>query len=256
MSVQLLAAAQVRVPASAAFSGLTAAWLHGLDVEGFAPIELTVPEGAGVSARSGLCLRRALLPSDEVVVKRGFRTTSVLRTLSDLSARLSLTEAVVVADMALRRRATTLDELAAYVASHARRKGNRRLRRVAALAEPKSESQMETRLRILVLSAGLPRPHAQVTLTDDAGRPLGRVDLYYPQRRLAIEYDGGNHRERLVEDNRRQNLIQKAGVTILRFTSADVYGSPALVASLVASAVGYRVRPRRGLSESVRTQRA
>ncbi|HEX6348508.1 MAG TPA: DUF559 domain-containing protein [Candidatus Dormibacteraeota bacterium] len=255
MSIELLHAAQLRLPASAAFSGLTAAWLHGLDVDGFAPIELTVPDRAGVSARSGLCVRRAVLPCDEVVEQRGFRTTSMPRTLSDLSGRLSLTEAVVVADLALRRRASTLDELAAHVASHAGRKGNRRLRRVAALAEPRSESQMESRLRILLVAAGLPRAEAQVTLTDEGGRQLGRVDLYYPQRRLAIEYDGGNHRERLVEDNRRQNLIQKAGITILRFTSADVYGAPDLVAALVGSALGYRVRPRR-FSDKVRTQRA
>jgi very-short-patch-repair endonuclease len=43
---------------------------------------------------------------------------------------------------------------------------------------------------------------------------------------LAIEYDGGNHRDRLVDDNRRQNRLIGAGFRLLRFTGADVYGAP------------------------------
>jgi very-short-patch-repair endonuclease len=38
---------------------------------------------------------------------------------------------------------------------------------------------------------------------------------------LVIEYDGANHRDRLVEDNRRQNLLVTAGFRLLRFTAAD-----------------------------------
>src|SRR5690348_14900369 len=38
-----------RLPAGAAFSGLTAAWLHGLNLSRGDPIEVTVPPGAGVS---------------------------------------------------------------------------------------------------------------------------------------------------------------------------------------------------------------
>jgi len=38
---------------------------------------------------------------------------------------------------------------------------------------------METRLRWLLLSAGLPQPEVQVDLRDDDGDFLGRADLYY-----------------------------------------------------------------------------
>jgi very-short-patch-repair endonuclease len=50
--------------------------------------------------------------------------------------------------------------------------------------------------------------------------------LLYRNERLAIEYDGGNHRDRLVEDDRRQNDLVGAGLRLLRFTASDVYGSP------------------------------
>ncbi|HEY8863697.1 MAG TPA: DUF559 domain-containing protein [Candidatus Dormibacteraeota bacterium] len=69
---------------------------------------------------------------------------------------------------------------------------------------------METRLRWLPIQRGLPRPEVQTNLYDLNNRFVGRADLYYPTARLIVEYDGGNHRERLVEDDRRQNLLVNA----------------------------------------------
>lgn len=86
---------------------------------------------------------------------------------------------------------------------------------------------------MLLVIAGLPRPEVQVSIHDDQGRFLGRPDLLYPRQRLAIEYDGGNHRDRMVEDNRRQNGLVGAGYRLLRFTAADVYGTPDTVAMQV-----------------------
>ncbi|MEA2656632.1 MAG: hypothetical protein QOI23_1997, partial [Chloroflexota bacterium] len=43
------------------------------------------------------------------------------------------------------------------------------------------------------------------------------------------EYDGSTHRNRMVEDNRRQNGLVGAGYRLLRFTGADVYSAPATV---------------------------
>jgi very-short-patch-repair endonuclease len=62
----------------------------------------------------------------------------------------------------------------------------------------------------------------QADLHDAAGEFLGRADLYYPDRRLVIEYDGENHRDRLVSDVRRQNALVNAGYHVLRFTAADL----------------------------------
>jgi very-short-patch-repair endonuclease len=74
-----------------------------------------------------------------------------------------------------------------------------------------------------------------VSLIDRQGRFVGRADLYYPAARLVIEYDGGNHRDRLVEDNRRQNLMVNAGFRLLRFTAADIRNRPDVVAAQVRS---------------------
>ena len=93
---------------------------------------------------------------------------------------------------------------------------------------------METRLRWLLVQAGLPRPEVQAPIPE----ARARADLYYPQTRLIIEFDGGNHRDRMVEDNRRQNLLMNAGYQVLRFTASDLYNRPETVVRQVSAAVG------------------
>jgi hypothetical protein len=188
-----------------------------------------MPEPVGRSHRAGISIRRVALSGAQIVLRRGLPTTSALRTVVDLGSRNPLTEGVVAADIFLHARLVTIAELRAHVAEHARAKGVARLRRVVDLAEPKAESPMETRLRMLLVLAGLPRPEAQVPIYDDEGRPLGRPDLLYRVQRVAIEYDGDNHRDRLVDDNRRQNGLVGAGYRLLRFTALDVYRTPDIV---------------------------
>ncbi len=86
---------------------------------------------------------------------------------------------------------------------------------------------METRLRMLLRLGGLPAPRAQAPIYDADGRFVGRPDLYFERARLGIEYDGGTHRNSMVEDNHRQNNLLGAGVRLLRFTATDVLQDPA-----------------------------
>lgn len=233
----LLAAVQRSLPAAAVFSGRTAAWLHGLDLSPCDPIEVTVPPACGISARAGVSVRRVALPEGDVVDRRGLRATSALLTVAEIGRRLPLVEAVVIADMALRQHLVDLAELTAYAAARPRRRGIGHLRRVIELAEPRAESPMETRLRLLLVLAGLPRPEAQVPLHDDSGRFLGRPDLYYPAHRLGLEYDGSTHRDSLIQDNRRQNRLLNAGIRLLRFTATDLHRTPDSVVEQVRAAL-------------------
>lgn len=242
--LEKLQAALARVPAEAVFSGLTAAWLHGLDVEPCAPVEVTLPLDGGVSGRAGLRVRRTMLTGTEVINRRGMPATTIERTLADVCAQLTLTEAVVLADAATHLQLTTRSALADLAATSPRRWGIRKFRRVVELVEPLSESPMESRLRMLMVRSGLPRPIVQHTVTDAAGRFLARLDLFYPDARVGIEYDGATHTDRLAEDDRRQNRLVQAGIRLLRFTFADVYGRPS---SLVAEVRGMlQVLPAKG----------
>jgi Protein of unknown function (DUF559) len=217
-----------QLPPGCVFSGLTAARLHGITDDG-AAIDVTVPHGVSVHARAGLSLRSAALDPRDVTVCGPLPVTTPLRTCFDLARSLPLVEAVAAVDAALYRGLVAVPALRAYVAQMGGCPGVARARQVADLVEPNVESPMESRLRMILVLGGLPRPLVQVDLNDAAGRFLGRPDLLYPTARLAIEYDGDNHRERLVPDNRRQNRLVRAGYALLRYTAPDVFGRSAAV---------------------------
>ncbi len=200
-----------RLP-GAIFSGLTGAWLYRFEVDPTHPVEVYMPSGSGVRSRPGLVVRRGSIP--DAVEVRGLLVTTLARTFGDLRRRLQRVEMLILADQALRLGLGWFDDL----------------------AEP-AESPMETRLRWLLLEAGLPRSRVQAPLHNAAGRFVGRADLYYPQARLVIEYDGTNHRDRLIEDNRRQNALIDAGFRILRLTAADLRERPDAIVAQVRNAL-------------------
>ena len=123
------------------------------------------------------------------------------------------------------------------IALHGRAWGVPQARRILDLVEPGAQSPIESRLRMLLVLRGLPRPQAQMPILDRRGRTVGYADLGYPGARLGTEYDGATHRTSLAADDRRQNQIQLAGVRLLRFTAADVYKRPREVAEEVRAAL-------------------
>jgi hypothetical protein len=200
-----------------------------MQTDPFDPIEVVVPSRSGVRSRPGLIVRRSDVGAGDVVTVRGMRFTSPLRTLSDLCPRLKGVEALALLDAALRLKLTDRPALI-----HAQ---SVCVRLLGSLAEA-AESPMETRLRWLLVKAGLPRPEVQKPLHDSQGRFVGRADLYYDLARLVVEFDGGNHRDRLVEDNRRQNMLINAGYSVLRFTASDIFNRPDTVVAQVSAAAG------------------
>jgi Protein of unknown function (DUF559) len=230
-------AAALLLPPSAAFSHVTAVMLHGLPLpsgQGSAPDDSRIPLQATVANDPsrltrpqpvGLVCHVARLSAEESVQRPdGTRVTTVARTWLDQAAGLDLVELVVLADAALRRRLTSPDELQRAVASWAGRPGAARLRQAVPLVEPATDSPMETRLRLLLVLAGLPRPVAGRDVVVDGGW-LARPDLSYPDLRIAIEYDGDHHRadrRQWQNDIARRRLLEDAGWLVLVFTADDV----------------------------------
>lgn len=244
----LLTAWARRIPSDAVFAGGSAAWLWRVGFNPVKPVEIVVPLTSGTRSRPGLNVRRATLAPVDVTETRDFQVTTLHRTLLDLSSRRAEIDALISIDMAIRSEQTSASALASYAEAMRGRPGAWRLQKLAAVSAP-AESPMETRLRWLLLEAGLPQPRVQVDLRDDDERFICRADLFYPSAGLVIEYDGANHRDRLVEDDRRQNAILDAGFKLLRFTASDLDRAP-MVASLVSSALAKRTfdanRPSRG----------
>lgn len=236
-----LAAWSRALPADVVFCGATAAWLHGLDLVPTDPVEVVVPGSSGPRTRPGLLVHHGDVPRPDVVSMRGLRAEAMHLALARLCLRGPAVDALVAIDMAVRMGGADQAALIQLAEAALGKPGMARLAELAKLAAP-AESPMETRLRWLLIQAGLPRPEVQTNLGDHESRFLARADLYYPQARLILEYDGGNHRDRLIEDNRRQNLLINAGYNMLRFTAADLQNPNVVIAQVRAALGPYYVR--------------
>ncbi|MBO0683460.1 MAG: DUF559 domain-containing protein [Candidatus Dormibacteraeota bacterium] len=228
------------LPSGAAISGASAACALGADLAGTdTPVEVSVPPHKRMSARRGISVHYGELAAGDIVQRAGIAVTSAVRTAFDLARRGPLVEAVVGLDALLQVSALEPEAIAEYAAAgRAGWRGVRRLGAVLALAARGAESPMETRLRLALITAGLPRPDLQHRVLDRTGRVVARLDLAYPAYRLGIEYDGDSHWDpRAVrKDLRRQNALRALGWSLLRFTADDVvHNQVRLVKQVVAA---------------------
>ena len=238
-------AVALTLPPGAAIAGLSAAYLWGVDLlPRMSPVSVLLPEGARLRPQPQVTAGRSALSPQDVTRFAGLPVTTPVRTAFDLGRRPPRTEAVVAVDALLNRRLVKPAALAGYLDAHRGWPGVALLREVLTLAEPLSESPMETRLRILLVEAGAPPLTAQHDVHDARGRFLGRVDLAYPRWRIALEYEGDHHRERghFQRDVARLNALRAAGWIVLRFTADDVLRHPARIVRQVADTIRERQR--------------
>ena len=175
-SLEVRCRALALIADAATFSHLTAARLCDLPVPGRCgplglplddeQIEVTCavlpPRLAGVRGHYGK------VGADVRTLDSGLRVTSGARTWAELVPRLGLDDAVVLGDAVLRHGWADLVELTAWAARPGRR-GAGRMRAAIPLLEPRTDSPMETRLRLLIVRAGLPRPVANLDVVVDGG---------------------------------------------------------------------------------------
>jgi G:T-mismatch repair DNA endonuclease (very short patch repair protein) len=231
-------AVMLAAPKGAVLGGLTAATLWSMrgPLAGPAdPVEVVLPPGTRWHPGPGVAVRSATT-SGEVVTDGLLRWTDRTRTALDLVRRGPLDEAVVLLDRLVQCRVAFLDDVRKAAARLPRCRGSSQARQVVALADGLAESPPETRLRLLVHRSGLPAPVAQFSVRHE-GRFVARVDFGYPEKRLAIEYDGAWHGrpEQLTKDRARMNRLLAAGWRVLFVTAADLRDPSALVARIAAA---------------------
>ncbi|MBW8732316.1 MAG: hypothetical protein JF622_15445 [Terrabacter sp.] len=176
---------------------------------------------------SGLTGHRAKV-GQQVELWRGIRMTSPVQTFLDLAHCLTLVDLVVLGDSLVRRRRTTPEELVSATRDH-RGPYSRLARRAAALVRAGVDSPMETRLRLLIVLAGLPEPEVDHRVHDGDGTLVRRYDLSYLPFRLIIEYDGRQHAEsdeQWLSDIGRDETLDGEQIRRLVIVSRDIYSTP------------------------------
>ena len=169
------------MPSGAAFGGLTAAMLWGADelVDAGTDVEVVLPPGVRWTPGPGIRCRTAELAGD-VVHRRGVPRTARGRTALDLVRRGPLDDAVVILDRLVHRGVVQLIDVREAVPLLTPGRGTRQALAVARLADGLAASPPETRLRLLMLRAGIRPPKAQHRIFDDRGF-VSRVDFAWPE---------------------------------------------------------------------------
>jgi hypothetical protein len=178
------------------FSHTTAAVLWGLPL----PRRLRDDLVVHVTGRGGRQMRRPGVVGHRTLVvpvigtAHGLPASDPIRTWLDCASVLSVRELVVMGDQ-LVARWCTIEDLSRAVGCAGGIRGISRLRVAVERVRVGSESPMETELRLVLVDHGLPEPLCNTEVRAADGRFLGRVDLAYPELRLAIEYEGRHHQE-------------------------------------------------------------
>jgi hypothetical protein len=164
-----------------------------------------------------------LLPG-EITEVGGVPVTSPARTAFDLGRRPGLVAAVIAIDSVARATGLTAEYVHPLIGAHRGARGIKQLRRVLPLIDAGAESPQETRTRLAIVGAGLPKPTTQIVVHDDWGAVLARIDIGWEQWRVGVEYDGAQHwtdpRIRTKDIDRGAEL-ERRGWRIIR-VSADL----------------------------------
>lgn len=228
----LVQGAALLLPPGAAISGRSAAHLFGADLA-TCDDPVTVASSATWRGAAGIrVVQRQLRPGD-LRVFAGIPVTTPLATGYELARSLPLEDAVVWLDALGRARALKPRDLRAHCATHVGEPGWRCAAQAIELCDPRAESPPESRVRLLLVRAGLPAPVPQYTVLD-SGEFVARVDLAWPQFKIALEYDGQWHASigQLGRDRRRIRQLNALGWYVYPVTAADLHQPAALVAAI------------------------
>jgi hypothetical protein len=241
-------------PPTAFASHASAARVYGVPIPSLPDEHVSVFAAGDRRYRPGI--RNHVVAAHTPVVKlAGTRVSAPARLFLELAPLLGLVDLVVVGDALVRLRHLTPQELReACGTSHS--PGAQAARRAAEYVRARVDSPMETRLRMLLVLAGLPEPTIDHRILDEDGRLLYRFDLSYPDLRILVEYDGRQHRADLDQwdhDTDRKDWLDAHGWQHVAVFSRGIYRDPAKTVARVAAALRSRgaVLPRR-LSEGWR----
>jgi hypothetical protein len=252
LTTRLRTIAAVRIaPTGAVVARQTAAELMGGVVPDETRIHLRLK--AGRMRVPGIVATVRPMPS-LVARVHGITTTTAEDTFVDLVPDLGLVDLVVLGDSLVRRKRTTPARLV-RAAQQVRGRHRALAVRAAGLVRDRVDSPMESRLRMLLVLAGLPEPVVDHREEDEDGYLLRRYDLSFPQVRLAIEYDGRQHAEsdrQWERDVERREELDREGWRIVVVLGKGIYREPERTLERVVAAMNDRGMPARVTSQEWR----
>lgn len=174
----------------------------------------------------GIVVHSGAVRDDEMCTVRAISCTTPARTAYDLGRHCPFTVGVIRVDAVLAATGIAVDDVAEIARRNPGTRHIRRLRRVLEIADGGAESTHETRLRLVLVRAGLPRPVTQIPICNSWGRVIRRIDLGWPQWKAGVEYDGAQHwtdRAQQAEDIDRLEFFADLGWRRRQCTCSRLY---------------------------------
>ncbi len=183
---------------------------------------------------NGIAIRSRRIRDDELCTVDGIQCTTGARTAFDLGRLLSKDLAVIRIDALLNATRAPISAVESIAARYPGARGIRGLRTALDLADGGAESPQETRLRLLLVRSGFPRPVTQIYVPPNQwGRVPRRIDMGWPDRMVGVEYDGEQHFKNpddYAKDIERLEFLANCGWKIVRVSSRQLrYEQPAIV---------------------------
>jgi hypothetical protein len=211
-------------------------------------------ESGGRSTSS--TVRHAVGSPAPIVWIDGVRTTSLARTVVDVGSTASFAQAVAVADAALRRTVSPVDEIPPTTLTRADliselenipvAHGSAKALRALEFSDGAADSPGESISRVNMSLARLTAPELQAPLHGASGR-LWHVDFWWPRFNLIGEFDGKTKyvdeqylqgksaNEMVYQEKLREDDLRAAGHAFTRWPWRVANDVPALRAHLVAA---------------------
>ncbi|MCV7170898.1 DUF559 domain-containing protein [Mycobacterium manitobense] len=203
-------------------------------IDADAPVELAHSRRPGAR---GILVHSDVIRDDEVCLRYGMRCTTPARTAYDLARRLPHEQGVIRVDALLNASGASVADVTAVARRYPGARGARRLREVMDVADGGAESPQETRLRLLLVRSGLPRPATQIR---EGSR---RIDMGWRAAKVGVEYDGKQHwtdPDEHARDIERLEFLASRGWLIVRVSARQLNQRPASVVQRVRAALRAR----------------
>ena len=203
-------------------TGVAASALHGAEwVDDDIAIELL---WNNTRPPRGIIVRNERVSDDELTSIAGIPVTTPARTAFDLGRYLRRGQALARLDALMRAAPFSVEDVMLLTKQYKGARGVAKLQAVLPLVDGGAGSPQETRLRLLFIDAGLPKPATQIAIYDEHGRYVRTIDMGWEDFLVGAEYDGDQHRTsrtQYVKDQRVWPKLGQLGWHVVRAIKED-----------------------------------
>lgn len=203
-------------------TGRAASALHGSKwIAKEAPVEILARNNR---PPQGIITRRERIAPGEITWINGVAVATPARAALDLGRHLPRDEAVAHLDALGAATGVTASEILELTHRYKGTNGVRLCREAVDLMDAGSQSPKETWLRLVLIDADFPRPETQIPVLDNYGYPFAYLDMGWRDVKIAVEYDGEQHRTDTVRyrrDAKRLRGIAARGWIHIRVITGD-----------------------------------